>query len=315
MDEAGNLYGTTYQGGTYGYGTVFKVGPDGTETVLYSFAGQDDGSKPYGGLIMDEAGDLYGTTTGGGTSRYGTVFKIAPNGTETVLHDFTGSQDGDGAGPEGSLILDEAGNLYGTTADGGWEGCMNQYNTGCGSVFKLAPDGTETVLYAFAGGRDGAIPEAGLTRDKAGNLYGTTSEGGGHGCQPYIGCGTVFRLAPDGTETVLYAFKGGKDGGVPFGGVIRDKAGYLYGTTMGGGGAGDFRACEDNPHGCGTVFKLAPDGTELVLLTFGNHKHDGIGPSAGLMKGADGELYGTASAGGILTDCGGGCGTVFRLNK
>jgi len=315
-DRAGNFYGTTLGGGTYGYGTVFKLAPDGTETVLYPFAGEGDGGNPMAGLIQDKSGNLYGTTSSGGAYHGGTVFKLAPDGTETVLHAF-GHTTGDGAYPSSDLILDEQGNLYGTTSEGGTDRCVGYQNQpiGCGTVFKLAPDGTETVLYAFRGLHgDGSVPDGGLIRDKAGNLYGTTAAGG-TGCHQDKGCGTVFKLAPDGTETVLYAFAGGRDGAVPLGGLIRDKAGNLYSTTEGGGGGQE--GCKSNPRGCGTVFKLAPDGTETVLFAFAHNISDGMGPSGDLMKGADGALYGTASEGGDLEDCtgGAGCGTVFRLEK
>ncbi|HEY3778880.1 MAG TPA: choice-of-anchor tandem repeat GloVer-containing protein [Rhizomicrobium sp.] len=311
-DKDGNLFGTTAGGGADGYGTVFKLAPDGTETVLYSFTGESDGAGPDAGLIRDKGGNLYGTTyqTNGhycefGVDCGGTVFRIAPDGTETVLHSFTGEKNGDGADPEAGLIQDEEGNLYGTTTKGGGTGCKGEYEpNGCGTVFKIAPDGTETVLYAFHGRKhgDGSYPESGLIEDKAGNLYGTTGNGGTHGK------GTVFKLAPNGTETVLYSFAGGHDGAHPDAGLIQDQAGNLYGTTQGGGGTGYHPQ-----RGCGTVFMLGPDGTETVLYAFQGHK-DGATPSAGLMKGGDGQLYGTASEGGI--GCGGfGCGTVFRLTK
>jgi uncharacterized repeat protein (TIGR03803 family) len=326
-DEAGNLYGTTAYGGTYGEGTVFKLAPGGTETVLFSFCSQGnciDGANPLAGLLQDKAGNLFGTTSdGGGTDcddgfGCGTVFKLAPDGTETVLHAFAGGSDG--TLPQARLIRDESGNFYTTTAVGGRTDCeVVTFEHGCGTVFKLAADGTETVLYAFRGRKhgDGAYPGAGLIQDKAGNLYGMTAQGGGNRCHPYHGCGTIFKLAPDGTETMLYAFTGGSDGAVPFGDLIRDKAGYLYGTTAGGGGTGGYKACEYNPRGCGTIFEFAPDGTETVLFAFKRHTRDGIEPSAGLLKGAGGELYGTASEGGALTDCSGGfgCGTVFSLKK
>ena len=316
-DKAGNLYGTTQAGGTYGYGTVFKLAPDGTETVLHAFAGGSDGGKPMAGLIQDKSGNLYGTTEGADGSA-GTVFKLAPDGTETVLHVFTGYETGDGAYPAGDLILDEQGNLYGTTAEGGTPKCVGYQNepTGCGTVFKIAPNGTETLLYAFRGSHgDGAGPDRGLIRDKAGNLYGTTAAGG-TGCHQSRGCGTVFKLAPNGTETVLYAFTGRSDGVQPQGDLIRDKAGNFYGMTKFGGGAGGHAECEFSIRGCGIVFKIAPDGSEMVVYAFKQHARDGLMPETGLLKGADGEIYGTASIGGVQ-DCNGGagCGTVFRLTK
>ncbi|MGE5206863.1 MAG: choice-of-anchor tandem repeat GloVer-containing protein [Chlamydiota bacterium] len=231
-DPQGNLYGTTYSGGASGYGTVFKVAPTGTETVLYSFTGGSDGANPTWGLIRDPQGNLYGTTYSGGASGYGTVFKVTPTGTKTVLYSFAGGSD-DGAHPEAGLIRDPMGNLYGTTGSGGGS---NQ-----GTVFKVTQTGTETVLYIFSGGADGANPSAPLTRDPQGNLYGTTHSGGAYGY------GTVFKVTPTGTETVLYSFTGGADGANPIGGLARDPMGNLYGTAYSGGASG-----------YGTVFKLIP---------------------------------------------------------
>ena len=257
-DSAGNLYGTTSGGGASYKGVVFKLAPDGTETVLHSFPGfPSDGNSPYAGLIADSAGNLYGTTLSrDSVSHAGVVFKLAPNGTagwtETVLHSFTGFPT-DGALPYAGLIADSAGNLYGATTGGG--------ASGQGVVFKLAPDGTETVLHAFTGGSDGAYPGVGpLIADSAGNLYGTTTGGGGG--PGASGQGVVFKLAPNGTggwtESVLYSFTGGSDGGQPFyGSLIADGAGNLYGTTVGGGASG-----------AGVVFKLS--GTGFVTTTLAN---------------------------------------------
>lgn len=291
QDEAGNLYGTTYTGGGgggAGWGTVFRLAPDGTETVIHSFyAETGEGVGPVAGLTRDKAGNLYGTTLYGGTpDSFGTAFKLAPDGTETVLHAFTGAPDG--AHPESGMIRGEGGNLCGTTSAGG--------ANGWGTVFTLAPSGKETVLYSFAGGNDGAYPYSGLIKDNAGNLYGTTTQGGKDGV------GTVFRLAPDGVETVLHAFTGTPDGAHPDAGVIQDKSGNLYGTTIGGGA-----------YGFGTVFKLAPDGTEIVLYAFHGHK-DGSLPYAGLIEGHTGQLYGTAFEGG-RRGCKNGCGTIFSHRK
>ena len=227
-DGAGDFYGTTIFGGTDGYGTVFKLAPDGTETVLYSFQGGSDGAFLQAGVIRDSVGDLYGTTSEGGTDGYGTVFRLAPDGTKTVLYSFMGGSDG--AFPLAGLIR-VGHNLYGTTKAGG--------AYGSGTIFELAPHHTETVLYSFMDGSDGAFPQAGVIRDRAGNLYGTTSQGGTHGA------GTVFKLAPDGTETVLHSFKGGGDGQVPYAGLMMGANGYLYGTTVRGG---TYRK--------GTVFKI-----------------------------------------------------------
>ncbi|MEJ0048633.1 MAG: choice-of-anchor tandem repeat GloVer-containing protein [Rhodospirillales bacterium] len=238
-DKAGNLYGTTYQGGANGsgFGTVFKLAKNGSFTTLYAFTGGSDGKNPDGGLIRDSAGNLYGTTIHGGGFSSGVVFKVAPDGAETVLYTFT-ENAGDGGLPIAGVIMDKAGNLYGTTAYGG--------TSENGTVFKLAPDGTETVLYSFAGGTDGSLPYAGLMMDGAGNLFGTTTAGGAN-------FGVVFKLAPNGKETVLHTFGGYPvDGSTPlFGSLIKDAddgVGYLFGTTQGGG--------TDNGIAKGTIFKV-----------------------------------------------------------
>jgi uncharacterized repeat protein (TIGR03803 family) len=264
------------------------------ETVLYAFKGGSDGAEPFAGLISDKAGNLYGTTQGGGSNDFGTVFRLAPDGTETVLHSFEGGTD-DGGVPEAGVIADYAGNLYGTTYGGG----ANDF----GTIFKLAPDGAETVLYFFKGGNDGAMPVAGLVRDSAHNLYGTTRNGGGSSnCTD--GCGTVFKLAPDGTETVLHAFADGSDGANPNAGVIVDAAGNIYGTTVRGGA-----------NGYGTVFKLAADGTETVLYNFCSRLNcaDGTTPYSGLISDSAGNLYGTTALGGITRGSRIGNGTIFKL--
>jgi uncharacterized repeat protein (TIGR03803 family) len=240
-DKEGNLYGTTFGGGTSGEGTVFKLDTTGMETVLYSFTGGADGANPHGSLILDKAGNLYGTTYLGGLlncfgAGCGVVFKLDTTGTETVLHSFTGP---DGANPDAGLVRDKEGNLYGTTSGGG--------PSKEGTVFKLDTTPTETVLYSFTGLADGAGPLAGLVRDKAGNLYGTTNQGGNLSCQAPSGCGVVFKVDPAGVETVLHSFTGGADGSVLYGDLVQDKAGNLYGTTSNGGASG-----------VGTVFKLTP---------------------------------------------------------
>jgi len=275
-----------------------------TYTVLYSFTGSPtDGANPEAGVIRDTAGNLYGTTYYGGASSNckqgcGTVFKVTASGTETVLHNFTGYQTGDGALPYGGLILDTAGNLYGTTRAGGaYSNCTN-----CGTVFKVTPSGTETVLYSFAGPPgDGANPYAGLILDKASNLYGTTAYGGSSSnTECGFGCGTVFKLTPSGTETVLYSFAGPPgDGANPYAGVVRDKAGNLYGTTYAGGACGSI--------GCGVVFKLTPGRTETLLEDFGVTS-TAIKPFASLIRDSAGDLYGTTSGGGASFS-----GTVFKL--
>lgn len=243
MDNAGNLYGAGALGGTDHYGAVFELSLSNgswTEKLLYSFAGPGDGATPRGTLVMDDSGNLYGTTFGdNGTESLGTVFKLDKTGHETVLHNFDGQ---DGEKPLAGLIQDKAGNLYGTTSKGG--GSNN-----AGVVFKVNKKGILTVLYSFAGfPSDGDYPAAGLVMDKAGNLYGTTVEGGSSGN------GTVFKLDTTNKETVLYSFTGKADGGNPYGGLIMDRAGNLYGTTSRGGDL----SCGNHRIGCGVVFKLTP---------------------------------------------------------
>jgi len=293
-DRKGNLYGTTNVGGAGGTGTVFKLAPDGTETVLHSFVdnGGSDGARPYAGLTQGASGMFYGTTTVGGAHGQGTVFVITAKGKETVVYSFNDNAENDGADPYGPLIMDNAGNLYGTTSVGGAHGQ--------GTVFKIAADGTESVLYSFNDNseNDGADPYAGLIMDKSGNLYGTTTVGGAHGQ------GTVFKVAPDGTETLLYSFNdnNANDGADPYGNLLADSAGNLYGTTEVGG-----------TDGGGTIFRLAPDGTETLLHSF-QGLTDGAHPYAGLIEDrkADGKAYllGTASC------CGAGDGdTIFSIRK
>jgi uncharacterized repeat protein (TIGR03803 family) len=288
LDSAGNLYGTTSEGGPNAYGIVFKLDATGTETLLYSFAGQSpNGTDPSGGLILDTAGNIYGSTGAGGAFNYGTVFQLSATGSETVLYSFAGSANGDGWGPNGTLVRDAAGNLYGTTSLGG-TGC----DSGCGTVFEVSASGTETLLHVFMdNGADGFSPSGGLSRDPSGNLYGTT-EGGGA-----FGYGTVFKLDATGQETILYSFAGGTDGASPFAGLVRDAAGNLYGSTY-YGGAYNF----------GTVFKVNTSGSKTILHDFAGGS-DGAYPYAGLILDAAGNLYGTTVGGGAY-----GYGTVFVLD-
>ena len=346
MDVAGNLYGTTAYGGTgncvllgalMGCGTVFELSPPvqkggaWTEAVLYSFPTSKQGYLPNGDLVFDKTGNLYGATEfggGKGTScnpfyQYcGTVFELSPpkekGGAwkEKVLHSFKGNKSGqasgDGANPNGGLILDSSGALYGTTyfggdnkkgtCDGGAGG------TGCGTVFMLNPPAkkgvpwTETVLHRFQGGsKDGANPAARVIFDSKGNLFGTTHFG------PQNGFGTVFEVAKPAvnsqpwTEKLLYRFTNGNDGGYPTAGVTFGLSGSLYGTTS------------------NTAFQLKPpqrNGGAWSLTTLHNFTGlpDGIVPGAALVFDKAGSLYSTTTKGGTGTGCGfAGCGTVFEL--
>ena len=249
-----------------------------TETVLYSFAGSPDGADPHAGLVRYQ-GNFYGTTMQGGSSNLGTVFKLTPKGKETILHSFAGGTDGDS--PTYGLVFDKEGNLHGTTPQGG------AFNSG--TVFTITPSGTESVVYTFTGGADGANPSSGLILDGNGNLYGTTFGGGAYGN------GTVFALSPSGVETVIYSFTGGADGGGPAGGLVRDGKGDLFGTNSGG---------------YGIVFKVTPSGSETVLHYFTGDVSDGSSPSSGLVRDTLGNLYGTTSEGGTGDD-----GTLYEVSK
>jgi uncharacterized repeat protein (TIGR03803 family) len=388
-DSRGDLYGTASDGGAYGAGVVFKVDPSGHETVLYTFTGGNDGGGSDAGLARDRAGNLFGTTNGGGTAQTGVVFKVDTSGHETVLHNFT-------RGPYGNqpylagVILDPDGNLYGTTSFNGAGGNGTVYKVdrignatvvyafpaprdgeytynagvtlgsdgqlygttdyggrhGAGIVYQLDRDGAERVLYTFEYFTDSGFgqPTGGVTRDAAGNLYGTTFIGqadvgygygvvykvdaaghatvlhnftdGADGGDPYGGVildskgnvygtaseggdsnnGVVFKIDTSGNETVLYSFSGSADGGSPFGSLIRDAAGNLYGTTNGGGASN-----------AGVVFKLDPSGHESVLYTFSGGA-DGGYPLGGLVRDSAGNFYGTTNGGGAS-----GAGVVFKL--
>jgi uncharacterized repeat protein (TIGR03803 family) len=230
------------------------------------------------------------------TANFNVLYNFCPNG---------GFPCSDGAFPEAGLIRDDAGNLYGTVRKGGDAACSYPY--GCGVVFEVSPDGTETVLHAFTGPPDGSFPQGALLRDAMGNLYGTTSLGGDSKCAAPDGCGVVFKLDGYGKETILYAFKGGLDGCIPEGGVVQDGTGSLYGSTF---------AC--GAYNFGTVFEVSKHGTETVLHTFAGSPNDGAVPEDGrLLLGKGGKLYGTTTSGGSgqCNEHGQrGCGTVFQLS-
>jgi uncharacterized repeat protein (TIGR03803 family) len=280
-----SIYGTTYGGGSgyHPYGTVFELDSSGGEIVLYSFCSvQDcaDGAYPYAGLTRDEAGNLYGTTEAGGSSNLGTVFKIDNSGTETVLHNFGGS---DGGSPlYARLLMDTEGNLYGVTQAGGY--------SNYGVVYKLSKGGTFTVLHSFAGGKkDGCYPYGVVLQDKAGDFYGTT-----YGCGA-SNLGTVFKITK-GNERVLHSFAG-FDGAHPYAGLSMDTKGHLYGDTY-EGGASNY----------GTVYELSNTGVLTQLHSFSGS--DGEYPYGGVIEDATGSFYGTTEVGGTH-----GYGTVWRIRK
>jgi uncharacterized repeat protein (TIGR03803 family) len=295
IDVTGNLYGTTYSGGASGLGTVFRLSDNGaggyTATTLHSFAGAD-GRLPYAGLAIDATGTLYGTTVGGGPSDRGTAFRLSDNGasgnTFAMMHSFGGP---DGSFPYGGLAIGADGNLYGTTQGGG--------SSSAGTVFRLSDNGaggyTAATLVSF-NGTDGSFPSAGLAIDSAGNLYGTTRQGGA------TNQGAVFRVSDNGaggfTATTLLSFVGA-DGSLPFAGLIIDAAGNIFGTTERGG-----------LHDRGTIFRLSDDGsgyTATTLYSFAGP--DGQYPLAELLADAEGSLNGTTFTGGANDR-----GTVFRLS-
>jgi uncharacterized repeat protein (TIGR03803 family) len=289
-DSSGNLYGTTSAGGPFASGAIFKLDATGKESVLYSFPGGTGGASP-GALIRDAAGNLYGTGLGG-TFGAGIVFKLSASGQASVLFNFPSSTAGQ---PVGGLALDASDNLYGTTA-GLTGACIFQgRELTCGTVYKVDPAGGGSLLFRFRFDccGNGAIPQAGLVRDAAGNLYGTTAFGG---AAPPFMYGTVFKLRASGfSATTLHNFAG-TDGSNPHAGLLLDAAGNLYGTTTKGGA-----------YGLGTVFELNTSSRETVLHSFTGGA-DGATPNSSLIADPAGNLYGATSSGGTS-----GFGTVFKL--
>ena len=335
QDADGNLYGTTAYGGhgpclllgsAVGCGTVYelvrpqKPGGAWKEKVLYSFQGNQDGQFPIGDLVFDKRGNLYGATWFGGGqgttcdplyAYCGTIFELTPPRTtdknvwtETVLHSFAGVDAGDGGQPNGGLILDESGAIYGTTYVGGGT-CPHDGGKGCGSVFALAPEQIgswkETIVYRFGGGIDGGDPNGHLLRDASGDLYGTTASGGTYN----LPAGTIFRVSPsqNGRYTDLYSFDGGLNGGFPLAGLVLDGRGNLYGTTSSGG--------VDQG---GTIFRIVPIARRLQPIYSFEANPDGYYPDATVTFDAAGNIYGTTLDGGTGEGCQNyGCGTVYMI--
>ncbi len=278
--QNGTIYGTTQEGGTAGLGTVFALSPTGTLTTLYNFVGGTlDGEYPYGGLALDAAGNLYGTTETGGQFGLGTVWKCSSSGAESVIYNFSGP---DGANPAyGSLLLDKTGSLIGVTAYGG---VSND-----GVIFRIRSGGSFTVLHSFTGA-DGSLAYGTPVEDSGGNLYGTAAEGG------KFGGGTVWKLSSSGAITVIHYFAGGtSDGAYPLGGLARDSKGNLYGVTYYSGSFGQ-----------GIVFKVK-NKTFTLLHSF-NCSSDGCYPVGAAIVDKLGSVYGTAFYGGLS-----GVGTVWKI--
>jgi len=337
-----NLYGMTYSAGSSNDGTIFKITPSGTFTLLHSFSGTtNDGNFPDAALIQATDGQFYGTTAEGGSTNKGTAFKVTSTGTFTFLHSF-GTVTNDAKSPEAPLVQAADGNFYGTTESGGSGG-------NAGTAFKMTSAGSVTILHVFGSiTKDGLDPEAGLIQIAGGDFFGTTLYGGtGTGS-----AGTVFEMTPAGTVTILHNFDDGSvtnDGKSPIAKLIQGPDGGLYSSTLDGGSANKgtlfkvstytvlhrfndgsvtndgsepnfgalLKATDGNYYGTtltggsagqGAVFKMTPAGSITILHSFGSVTGDGGNPQGGLIQGTDGNLYGTASAGGS-----GGGGTAFKI--
>ena len=300
-DSAGNIYGTTVLGGDFGGGTVFQLTPTPNgwvHTVLYSFTGGADGGEPYKGVTLDREGNLYGTAVTGGSGSCeggcGVVYKLTNSGgtwTQSVIHAFTGGDDG--SGPGARVTVDQSGNVYGMTPTGG--------ASGLGTIYKIhqVANGTWTfrVIHTFTGGSDGGSGSAGRMILRDGHLYGAATTGGAYGS------GVVFELTPRGVGDwhfrTIYSFQGQPDGSFPYGALLFDRSGSVYGTTYYGGA-----------NGIGAVYKLSPrligEWDENVIYSFQNGS-DGNSPISNLVFDTVGNLYGTTSEGGL------GSGTIFKL--
>jgi len=305
----GSLYGTTWGGGGVKSccGTVFKLTPEGTVVTLYVFCGQincPDGEYPYGGLLQATDGNFYGTTVGGGPGVHGgTVFKITPDGQLTTLQSFCLEElCEDGTFPYSGLVQGIDGNFYGTTYGGGTHDTEYCETTGCGTVFKITPQGKTTILHSFSGyNTEGSAPIGNLLLGSNGNFYGTTEFGGSSTlCRTQIaptGCGTVFEITPSGNLTTLHSFSL-QDGAMPIAGLVQGLNGNFYGTTSAGGTGG------------GTVFEMTPTGLTTTIYNFcpQNPCQDGVDPQGTLIQATDGNLYGAATRGGVSA-----LGSIFKI--
>ena len=316
----GSIYGTTQgYGNSLSQGTVFKINPaTDTLTTLFNFCVDqrncDDGAFPQAGLVQGSDGSLYGTTSSGGPSFGGEVFQITRAGTQVVLYGFCSAPHcADGEDPSSPVILGTDENFYGTTPLGG---SYSRFCEGvCGTVFKLSRAGVLTTLHEFCAtatsvcNDDGERPNGGLVQAADGSFYGTTTYGGtSTNCLNGSNCGTIYKITPQGTLTILHNFNY-SDGANPYSGLIQGADGNFYGTTFAGG------ANCPSIRGCGTVFKMTPTGTLTTLHNFCSLRNcaDGSGPNAGLVQGTDGNLYGTTTTGGGGVGAPGGSGTIFRI--
>lgn len=283
LDPSGVIYGATSQGGENGdLGTFYELISRNKEKVIHQFPynSTTDGHGPVGPIAVDAQGNFYGATSAGGTVNSGTIYKIDPSGNETIIYNFSPANVS-GGDPQG-VVWGPDGDLYGVAA------CSYGCYSGGGTIFKVDTSGNLTTLYAFTGGTDGSNPSGALLFDAAGNIYGTTFFGGTGPCNNYgyLGCGTIFKLAPDGTETVLYNFQNSADGGYPSSGVIADANGNLYGVTLGGG---------NQNLQCGVAYELNTQGQESVLHTF-EGLTDACQPEGELLLSKN-VLYGAAPVG------------------
>lgn len=342
-DSAGNYYGTAFWGGSYnstygcqyyGCGTVFELSPNGlggwTYNVIYTFTGGADGGDPAGALVFDGSGNLYGTTYQGGVPSSdcqslpvgcGVVFELSPSGsgpwTQKTLYSFLGGNDGEFS--EAALVFDGAGNLYGTTPLGGAKKECNIY--GCGELFKLAPNGsggwTYSIIHSFSNGKDGGRPESAPTLDSAGDIFVTTTQGGGATACGEGGCGTIVEFIPNGsggyTGKLLHAFQGGREGQTPEAGLVLDASGNLYGAALEGGY--EQGSCK-TVTGCGLIYQLSPvtGGYKATIIYTFLGRADGYAPVSTLTLDSSGNLYGTSYGGPAgVGDCGFPCGAIYKL--
>jgi len=314
LDLNGTFYGTTGNGGQYGFGTIFKVDATGKETVLYSFTGAADGAQPSSGLTPDGKGNFYGTTFYGGNLNCdvlgskipgcGVVYKFTAKGALQPLYAFTGGADG--AWAQG-LALDGGGNLYGVAYYGGDLNCILLPGIGCGDIYKISSTGAFSTLYSFQDGSDGGVPEGFVTLHNN-ILYAATQLGGNlNGCGG-LGCGVLFaEPTSGGTGKTVYAFTGGSDGGAPLSQLLFDASGNMYGTTYSGG---DLSCSNNGSVGCGVVFKLTPKGKETVIHAFKGTPNDAANPSWGLTVDSKGNGYGTTLYGGTAN-----VGAIFKVSS